>query len=301
MYHHVGSPEPSHASRRASGSRTSICASWTVAAALGLAVLLRHNVTQLWPNKLGSIVKTTRRLLNPPPRVPSNKWWCFVVLRSLALAMGLTVLCASAAIAAPNHGWYASVELGADFSSADGRVTDLPLGGLLGLGGGSLPSPNEHVSNNFDTGWTGLAAVGVTLDAGFKIEAELGYRSADPSGDESVGQTSLMLNGLYSLPILSNVSLFAGAGLGVDHVTWDDLAPFGKGGSDQTVFAYQAIVGVTVDLTDRISLFAKYRYLDASGVDMQGLEVDWSDNAKIVIRGDDLTSQDASIGLQFAL
>ena len=56
-----------------------------------------------------------------------------------------------------------------------------------------------------------------------------------------------------------------------------------------------------MDLTDRIGLFARYRYLDASSVDMPGLFVKWNNYTTIGIQGDDLRSQTVTVGIQFAL
>lgn len=219
--------------------------------------------------------------------------------RRVVLALAMTGFGISAANAAPNHGWYASVEAGANWSTAEGTVTGgLPLGGLLALDH-LVPS---HPSVDLDTGWTGLAAVGLDIGKYFRVEAELGFRSNDASAHEQVDQTTLMLNALVRLPLLENLSLVAGGGVGADEVSWDDFSVGPPPKSDnQAVFAYQAVVGLNLDLTDRVGLFAKYRYLDAPGVDITGLDVDWNSQTTITIHGDDLRSQSVTIGVQFAL
>src|SRR5260221_3370385 len=92
---------------------------------------------------------------------------------SVVLALVLTAMGVSGANAMPNHGWYASVELGADWSSVTGRVTDLPLGGLLNLDHG--PFVDTDSTMNLDTGWAGFAAAGLMTGPHFGFESALGF------------------------------------------------------------------------------------------------------------------------------
>jgi len=222
-----------------------------------------------------------------------------MALRSVALAVVLTAVGLSEANAIPNHGWYASAELGADWSSVAGIVTDLPLGGLLALD--TDPALGSHPTIGLDTGWGGFATVGFILGPHINLEAELGYRTAAATGNETLSQKTLMINGLFIWPVLEKVSLSAGAGLGADLINWDDLGSGPSHGGDQTLFAYQGIVGLTYDLTDRMGFVARYRYLATTGADMHGFEAPLNSPRTFLMHGDDAASQTLTIGLQFAL
>jgi len=206
----------------------------------------------------------------------------------------------SAADATPNHGWYASVEAGANWSSAEGIGTQ-QLSGVIVINAPPPPWWGNNVKAALDTGWAGFAAVGLELGTHFRVEGELGYRSNNISAFEVVSQKTLMINGLVTLPVLENLTLFAGAGLGANQVSWDNYAAYAHRDTDNALFAYQGIVGLNWDLTDQIGLFAKYRYLGTSGVDMPGLATNWDDQTVIAIHGDTLTSQTVTVGVKFAL
>lgn len=200
-----------------------------------------------------------------------------------ASAFAIAMLYTSAAYATPNHGWYASVELGGNLTSVEGEHG----GGMLGL--------HPPLGNNFDldVGLSGFGIVGFELGPRIQIEGELGYRGASAADDTSVNQTSFMVNALVNFPVLDNLSIFGGLGVGADFI--------GRGAyEDQTAFAWQAIAGLNFALTDRIGLFVRYRYFDPSDSMIGYVRVEkdgYEDNIWVM----DMSSQTASIGIKFGL
>lgn len=160
---------------------------------------------------------------------------------------------------------------------------------------------NQATDSNFDTG---LGKIDTEFDAGFgvsgavgydfgrffmlggaRVEAEVAYRKNDVDG-HSLSGTSLpgsdgdassfagMVNVLYDFHSGSLITPYAGGGIGVANVTFND---FGVSGipnvidDDDTVFAYQAIVGASLELNARVDLTADYRYFATADPDFKTL------------------------------
>ena len=103
----------------------------------------------------------------------------------------------------------------------------------------------------YDTGFGFVGALGSSLQNGGRVEAELGYRKndldelkvdglgkADVDGD--ITSLSLMGNAYYDISTEGSFSPYIGAGLGFANLE-GDLDDFGS--EDDTVFAYQLILG----------------------------------------------------------
>lgn len=133
---------------------------------------------------------------------------------------------------------------------------------------------NADVS--YDTGYGFNAAAGYDFD-GFRVEGEIGYKTADvdkfSAGGFSVAATDLeqnmtsyMINGYYDIKTNSSVTPFIGAGLGMIN------GEFKGGGdtTDDTKFGYNAIAGVSVAANKNISFDLSYR--------LQGTFSDFDEN-----------------------
>lgn len=128
----------------------------------------------------------------------------------------------------------------------------------------------------FDPGPVAMVALGYGFDNNFRAELELAGRWNDAetvggaSGSGDTTTTSGMLNVIYDLDIESDFTPYLGAGLGAANVEDNSIATISSSSisNDDTVFAYQAIAGVSYDLSEVISLTADYRYFTTDDVSL---------------------------------
>jgi OmpA-OmpF porin, OOP family len=197
-------------------------------------------------------------------------------MRKMAIAVAL----ASTAIATPalarNDAWYIGVEGGAML------VEDINFD----LSGTST----TVIKTDARTGYDVDGIIGYDFGP-FRMEAEVGYKSADanqhtlsvPLGGAAAGvyprskgakgtasALSFMLNGLLDFGDDDGINGFVGGGVGVARVKFSD---FGVGSltlldDSDTGFAYQAIAGIRAPLTDNIDVGLKYRFFNADNIDL---------------------------------
>ncbi len=146
-----------------------------------------------------------------------------------------------------------------------------------------------------DTNFAGIQEVEAELDPGFAIigalgydygmvraELELGYRHntvdshtssvggalANPDGDSSA--FSMMINGLYDFENESPFTPYVGLGIGFANIDYDNYRAAGATAvnDDDTVFAYQAMVGFDYAFNHQISGIAEYRYFGTADPDI---------------------------------
>ncbi|MBN4016631.1 OmpA family protein [Rhodospirillaceae bacterium AH-315-P19] len=157
--------------------------------------------------------------------------------------------------------WYLRLQGGGNFAG------DQDIDGILGT---TFARQSE-----FSSGYV----AGVALGHGFgpiRLEGEFLYRENDVdglvggpgmvSGDRSIRSfTANVLYDFYSLTLSPDRSLdlYVGAGLGIANVSFNGVAEGGAAllDADDSVFAYQAIFGVSHALSDRLSINLDYRYL----------------------------------------
>lgn len=198
-------------------------------------------------------------------------------MRKLAIGLAL----ASTALATPSMArdgqWYVGVDGGAMV------VEDMNAD----VG----PAPIE-ASLDTDTGYDFGAVVGYDF-GGFRLEAETSYREADiagtsssvgllPSGSGTALQgggsydtagdanaLSFMVNGVLDFGDDDGLQGFVGGGVGVARVDVHNIfaAPAWLDDSD-TGFAWQALAGIRAPLSDSWDVGLKYRFFNASGVDL---------------------------------
>lgn len=161
-------------------------------------------------------------------------------------------------------------------------------GVYLGAGLGAVfPEDSETrvggVKNRLDqnTGIVGLGNLGYAFGNGLRTEGELSYRYSDidgvhglgsgPDSRGSFGVFGFLANALYDFDLSgfgvpSNIKPYVGAGVGGAFVDADRNGRVGgvPGGTflkgDDVVFAWQAIGGVGVDLTNSWTATVDYRY-----------------------------------------
>jgi len=137
---------------------------------------------------------------------------------------------------------------------------------------------------SFDTGFGFLGAVGSSMENGGRVEAELGYRTNDfdelevdgigkAEIDGDIRSLSFMVNAYYDISTEGGFSPFIGAGLGYANIE-ADLDNFEK--EDDSVLAYQLILGGSFASSEQLSVDLQYRYFATEDPEFDGLDAEYS-------------------------
>ncbi len=130
---------------------------------------------------------------------------------------------------------------------------------------------DSGVTADFDPGYGFLFALG--MDVGqFRVEGEIGYRSADIDelgipgftgpGNGDISVLSFMANGYYDFERSnSDWTPFVGAGLGIIDSDLEGNGPFFRVTGGNTNVAYQFMLGVGYAIDSNFALTAGYRFL----------------------------------------
>ncbi|MBF0267693.1 MAG: OmpA family protein [Alphaproteobacteria bacterium] len=195
---------------------------------------------------------------------------------------------------------------GAQAQSGSGVYTGL-MGGYNLLQDGDTSGGAINGSADYDGGFAVLGNLGYDYGrynwGNLRSELELGYRrngadsisgtatgvgTGSASGDASA--ISLMLNGLWDMPVNFPVRPYLGAGIGAARVDFDNVktsaGTFLKDSDYQ--FAYQGIVGLGWDVTNNWRAALDYRYfatLDPSVSHGSGTGVDTEYKTHAVMLG----------------
>ncbi|MDZ7587700.1 MAG: OmpA family protein [Parasphingorhabdus sp.] len=197
-------------------------------------------------------------------------------MRNLVIGLAL----ASTALATPAFArdgqWYVGVEGGAMI------VEDVTL---------DIAGINNAGTVDHKVGYDVDGIVGYDF-GGFRMEAEVGYRAADPerlqisapgipsnpngtgtftgttpiNGDSNA--LSFMVNGLLDFGPDDGVQGFVGGGAGVARVAYNQIFAGNYLDDSDTGFAYQAIAGIRAPLSDSIDVGIKYRFFNVANVDL---------------------------------
>lgn len=133
---------------------------------------------------------------------------------------------------------------------------------------------------SFDTGYDVSLKVGTQINQ-LRIEGQVQYAEndldeiragsvvANASGDISV--TAFTANAIWVLAPQQKFHPYIGAGAGFAEVALNDVSAGGTKVADDsdTVFAYQLMVGVEVDVAPRAALYAGYHYLATADPEFQ--------------------------------
>jgi len=153
------------------------------------------------------------------------------------------------------------------------------LSGMVGLNSADksqVYGTGISTTAKFGNGWAGALAFGHAYGNGLRVEGELARRSNkvdDISAADGVGDVvsdSVMFNTLYDFNVGGRVVPYIGAGLGLARVDWE-VSPIGGSSSDDsdTNFAWQAMIGVALPLSDSLALTAEARHFDAGSQDIR--------------------------------
>lgn len=173
------------------------------------------------------------------------------MIRKFVRAAMIAALLSSAASVAHAEGWYSRADVG---YSTDGALevngTDLDL------------------ENN----WSGHLGAGYAFGNGFRLEGELGYRNNDFEDlDGEATSTSLMANLFYDFRRDQRMRPYVGVGVGAAKVEAEGAVGPISFDDDDTVVAYQGLIGVAFDVTDRLDIDVGYRYFVAPDVGVSGI------------------------------
>lgn len=129
-----------------------------------------------------------------------------------------------------------------------------------------------EIDSQFDPGTVFSGAIGYDFGA-YTAEIEIAHRSNDidtqslnhtqlPDNSGTAESTAIMINGYYETPTDSAWRPYVGAGIGYASVSMNDHQTGGTLLLDDStqVFAYQAMAGLSYDVTDKLSAFAEYRF-----------------------------------------
>ena len=146
-------------------------------------------------------------------------------------------------------------------------------GGYVGAGGARLldynsqdDSRSQGLGYGQSTGVGAFGSVGYRWDDGFSTELEGGMRGRDLAGADQAATgrganestALLMVNARLSPPVRGPLKPYAGVGAGVAIVSTQDHSL--RSDRDEMAPAGQAMAGFSLDVSDRTSLFAEYRY-----------------------------------------
>ena len=136
----------------------------------------------------------------------------------------------------------------------------------------------------FEDGFNGLVSLGYQ-HANWAVELEGSYKKLDAdyvqtrrtgernglTGDQT--RASGMVNVYYIFMPEQDISTYFGIGAGMTHVSWNDVKSADGVYIDDSdlVFTYQAIAGVSFDLTRRIALEFDYRFVRPDDVDISDM------------------------------
>ena len=136
----------------------------------------------------------------------------------------------------------------------------------------TVPGPTEFTGELFyNTGWAMAAAAGYGWANGLALEAEMAYRQNGIDGEEVMGtpmgidgtesSMAFMGNAIFNLDTGTRLTPFVGAGMGLA-VLEVDAQPDGGGDfkDSDTQFAYQAMAGVSFQVSSHLHLALEYVY-----------------------------------------
>jgi outer membrane protein OmpA-like peptidoglycan-associated protein len=176
-------------------------------------------------------------------------------------------------------------------------------------GWGRVNETNFDVSNvplKLDDGLAGMVTIGSALkNSNWRLEGELGYRTNDGTqhfscgtsaapatcaADISLTEWSGMFNAIYDFNLNSERwGMSLGAGAGIDNPRYNNRSGLD---SNDKVFAYQAIAGLTYRVNQHWDIDMNYRYFNAA-------EADLVESAGAVPRAVNLEKHSVTVGFRY--
>jgi OOP family OmpA-OmpF porin len=202
------------------------------------------------------------------------------ITKTVALA---ALMASTAGAAYATEGWYGRADAG------------YSVGGEIDFGG----SNNYELEND----WSQHLGLGYAFANGFRAEGEISHRYNDfgddaaiPLDDGNVHAWAAMLNGYYDFNRGGSVQPYIGVGVGGARLNISADGPaLGFIKDDDTVLAYQAMIGIAFDLTEQLALDVGYRYFVADEVELDGI----SPNLTAAAFTADYEHQAVTLGLRY--
>lgn len=202
------------------------------------------------------------------------------ITKTVALA---ALMASTAGAAYATEGWYGRADAG------------YSIGGDIDFGGNN--------SYDLENDWSQHLGLGYAFQNGFRLEGEISHRYNDfgddatpPLTDGNVHAWATMLNGYYDFNRGGSVQPYIGLGVGAARLNVSAAGPSLGAFQDQdTVLAYQGMVGVAFDLTEQLALDVGYRYFVADEADFDGV----SPNLTASAFSADYTHQAVTLGLRY--
>jgi len=177
------------------------------------------------------------------------------------------------------------------------------LGGDVGvalLSDSDIDGYGEHAELSYDTGYSVGLALGYEFEYNIRLEAGIGYQANDldeasaygytASADGDVSALTFMVNGYYDFKNSTAFTPFVMAGIGLARIDVNFDSIEGENideSDDDTVFAYQAGLGVGYALNDSVTLDLKYVYFATQDAEFDGVDVE-------------ISSHNVVLGIRFA-
>jgi outer membrane protein OmpA-like peptidoglycan-associated protein len=175
-------------------------------------------------------------------------------IAALALTASIACFTFSTAQAEETPGWYAA------------------LGGMYhgSLDGNAHFTPSQNVFE-YEPGWGVEGSGGYAFKNGFRLEGEIEHLSSGvdkvtggTGGSGTLAETDFLLNALYDFHTGTMWTPYIGAGAGLGLIDGDNMGTLSNGAAmndSQMVFVYQAIAGVSAQITHHWAATADYRYI----------------------------------------
>mgnify|MGYP003393474879 CR=1 FL=1 len=200
-------------------------------------------------------------------------------MRKLLSTLAIAALLAGYSASANAEGWYGRADVGI---TVNGQA-DVPFNDYDYYDSESVESARYVSEWNFfnsaeadlEDGWLVDAGLGYAFANGFRAEGELARRTDEvdvgqpyyeeyySSSNDNVIASSLMLNGFYDFNRGGAVQPYVGIGAGYAKVQ--------IGEADDSNWAWQALAGVAIPLSERMSLDVGYRYFNVDDLDYPGV------------------------------
>jgi outer membrane protein OmpA-like peptidoglycan-associated protein/outer membrane protein W len=178
------------------------------------------------------------------------------ITKTVALA---ALMASTAGAAYATEGWYGRADVG---YSTDGSV--------------DFGSAGDY---DLENDWSQHLGLGYAWANGFRTEGELSHRYNDfgedgtpPLADGNVHAWAAMLNGYYDFNRGGNIQPYIGLGVGAARLNLSAAGgAVGAVNDEDTVLAYQGMVGIAFDLTQQLTLDVGYRYFATEDIELDGI------------------------------
>lgn len=148
-----------------------------------------------------------------------------------------------------------------------------------------------------DDSWFVEGGLGCRITPYFRADVTIGYRDGQHLStsfndlDADFSAVTGMVNAYWDIANFGGITPYVGVGLGASANRLSDInLPVGQSSNTRIDFAYALMAGVSVDLSERVTLDAGYRYIDLGSARAKGADP---------IKVKNLDSHDIRVGLRY--